>query len=70
MTKKVTKVVVYFDDGTYQELAAGISLVPFGIPDEVDPYIGKQYPPFVPEIPGEIGKWKWPGPDIGTTVVD
>lgn len=72
MTKQVSKVVVYFTDGTCEEVGntffgGGGGVQPFNpapkkpipaIPD--DPYVW----------PGEIGKWPYPPDGTGVTIVD
>jgi hypothetical protein len=75
MTKTVSKVVVYFTDGTYQEVGGnffggggGIQPfnpaprkdIPFTPVDIEDPYV----------YPGKTGVWPWPPDHIGTTIVD
>ena len=70
MTKQVSKVVVYFTDGTYQEVGTGwYGQGGGGLPSPFNPAPKKPVPDIY-EQPGEIGKWPFPPDGTGITIVD
>jgi hypothetical protein len=68
MNKQISKVVIYYADGTYQEVGTGWYGQGIGIApaQRVDPPFGED----VWKTPGEAGKWPFPPDDIGTKIVD
>jgi hypothetical protein len=78
MTKQVSKVVVYFTDGTYQEVGTGwYGQGGGGLPSPFNPAPKKPIPAIpegIPEDPyvwpGETGKWPSPPFGTGVTILD
>ena len=79
--KQVKKVVIYYTDGTYQEVDAAIagggggSPMPYQGPVKRTPVKPVEIVPFEEQpypwkLPGEAGKWPYPPYDVGTTIVD
>jgi hypothetical protein len=81
MNKTVKKIVIYYTDGTYQEVEA---IQPFVNRPIQGPFVAqpaKEPLPSSPQIPqvdtdiykwipGELGKWNYPPRDVGIKIVD
>lgn len=66
--KQVSKVVVYFTDGTYQEV--GGNFFGGGGGGAPTPFQPQESLPDIWKKPGEIGKWPFPPDGTGITIVD
>jgi hypothetical protein len=67
MTKTVSKVVVYFTDGTFQEVGGNFFGGGGGSPEPFKPFDNDGVPY---DRPGKIGTWPFPPDGTGITIVD
>lgn len=81
MTKQISKVVLFYTDGTFEEVKAEAPVKysppkgpfiaqPAIEPIPSDPYIFPNDPSDGWKFPGEVGKWPFPPPDIGIKILD
>jgi hypothetical protein len=73
MNKEVAKIVIYYTDGTYQEVQAIAAPKPYtGIrgPFEAQPATEPLPNPDDYYYPGKIGTWPHPPADTGIKIVD
>lgn len=74
MNKQISKVVIYYADGTYQEVSNNWfsqGSFPFVAEPSKDPSPSEPY--VLPDIwknPGEAGKWPYPPADTGISILD